>query len=239
MISAGCRHFVVCGLALAYLFGSYASIRAEGDQPSSEIWFDIPAQPLVSALQKYSAATGISGLHAGNLVEGRHSRALIGRFTRTAALRLLLQDSNLSVAYATPHAFVIVSAQRDVALTKVASSVADAAMLEQDAVQRDYSGLLQARIADALCTQPATRPGDYRVALAFRINPQGHVQKFKLLASSGADGRDRAIVNALQGMIISEAPPASMAQPFTIVILPKSSGGTVDCPMIELGRHHG
>lgn len=205
----------------------------------AELWFDIPSQPLVSALEKYSAATGIVGLYRGNLAIGRMSKAVAGQFTPAAALLLLLQDSNLVVEYAAPNAFVIVPARDDAPVMKAASSIANAALSRQDAVQQRYSGLLQARVNDSLCAQADTRPGDYRIALNFRIGAEGNIQQLRLLGSSGAERRDRAILGALQGMVVGEVPPAPMAQPFTMIILPRSAGGTVDCRSVEVGQRHG
>lgn len=235
----GCKYLAASGLAVACLFAADARALAQAEKSTPEIWFDIPAQPLVSALQEYNTKTGIAGLYAGNLVKGRVSGAIIGRYTPSVALRLMLQGSSLSVQYAAPNAFVIVRARGESSVTTAASSIANAAISEQDAVQRDYSGLLQAKVNDALCARPTIRPGDYRVALKFRIDPDGHIRQFKLLASSGADWRDRAIVDALQGMVVGEAPPAFMAQPFTMIILPMSSGGAADCLSVGASRGHG
>ncbi|WP_441242476.1 TonB C-terminal domain-containing protein [Tardiphaga sp. 768_D3_N2_1] len=214
---------------------------ALSDTPAqgTELWFDIPSQPLVSALEKYSAATGIVGLYHGNLAIGRMSKAVAGRFTPAAALLLLLQDSNLIVEYAAPNAFVIVPARDEVPVIRTASSIAHAALSQQDSLQQRYSGLLQAKVNDSLCAQVDARPGDYRIALSFRIGPEGNIQQLRLLGSSGTERRDRAIMGALQGMVVGEAPPAPMAQPFTMIILPRSAGGAVECRSVESGQRHG
>jgi hypothetical protein len=230
---------------LALWFNILAAIilpsAALSDTPArdTELWFDIPSQPLGSALEKYSAATGIVGLYRGNLAIGRMSKAVAGQFTPAAALLLLLQDSNLIVEYAAPNAFVIVPARDEAPVMKAASSIAYAALSQQDTLQQRYSGLLQAKINDSLCAQTETRPGDYRIAFSFRIGTEGNILQLRLLGSSGTDRRDRAIVGALQGMVVGEAPPAPMAQPFTMIILPRSAGGTVECRSVEAGQRHG
>lgn len=232
------RAFIFCFIVLAAIMFPGAALP---DTPArnTELWFDIPSQPLVSALEKYSAATGIVGLYRGNLAIGRISKTVSGQFTPAAALSLLLQDSNLIVEYAAPNAFVIVPARDEAPVMKAASSIAYAALSQQDSLQQRYSGLLQARVNDSLCAQADTRPGDYRIALSFRIGPEGHIQQLRLLGSSGAERRDRAIAGALQGMVVGEVPPAQMAQPFTMIILPRSAGGTVECRSVEPGQRHG
>jgi hypothetical protein len=216
-----------------------AAALSETPAQNTELWFDIPSQPLASALEQYSTTTGIVGLYRGNLAIGRMSNTVVGRFTPAAALVLLVRDHGLFVEYVAPNAFVIIPARDEAPLMKAASSVANAALSRQDAMQRRYSSLLQAKVNDSLCARPEARPGDYRIVLNFQIGADGTIQRLRLLGSSGTERRDRAIIDALQGLAVGEGPPAPMAQPFTMIILPTSSGGTVDCLSVEAGRRHG
>jgi hypothetical protein len=201
--------------------------------------FDIPEQSLASALDSYSARTGIVGLYHGQLALGRKSMAVVGRFTPATALTLLLQNSGLEAEYAAPGAFAVVPAHGGRRSTVTADSVARAAVSQLDLTQRSYSGLLQERINDALCENTLTRPGDYRVAVNFRVGSAGDVTDFSLLGSSGDTRRDHAIQHGLQALHIGRVPPAHMPQPFTMVVLPASSGGTVDCRLNRTARRDG
>jgi hypothetical protein len=60
------------------------------------------------------------------------------------------------------------------------------------------------------------------------------------LSSTGDRQRDTAILGTLQHLkLVGGQPPASMAQPFTVIVLPRSSGGVIDCPASEGGRGNG
>lgn len=200
------------------------------------ILFDIPQQPLAQALDSFSATTGVVGLYQARLATGRVSKPVAGQYTPVAALALLLDDTGLAAEYAAADAFVLVPAHGGAPPGRAAGSVARAAIAQQDMTQRGYSALLQARITDALCASKATLPGDYRIALNFRVGLTGDIEQFGLLGSSGDHRRDEAIVTALHALAIGRVAPAHMAQPFTMVVLPTSSGGTVECRPIRNAR---
>ena len=56
------------------------------------------------------------------------------------------------------------------------------------------------------------------------------VQAYKMAGSTGTPGLDRAVGEAMRRVVIGEPSPLDLAQPFTIVILPKSSDAGADCP---------
>jgi hypothetical protein len=197
--------------------------------------FNIPQQPLATALDSFSATTGVVGLYQARLAMGRVSKPVNGQFTPGVALALLLDDTGLEAEYAAAAAFVLVPAHGTLS-NRVAGAVAQAALAPQDMTQRGYSALLQARINDALCAGTVTRPGEYRVALNFRVGADGVIQNFGLLGSSGDAQRDEAIAQALRALPVGRAAPAHMPQPFTMVVLPTSSGGAIDCHSVKSAR---
>lgn len=201
--------------------------------------FDIPQQSLASALESYSARTGIVGLYRGQLAVGRMSKPVTGRYSAETALAVLLNDTGLAAQYASTDAFTLVPSRDGARSTKSAAAVARAAIAQQDAAQRDYSALVQERINAALCASSATRPGDYRVALSFRVGNTGEIDQFDLLGSSGDSRRDEAISNALRALTIGRSAPSHMSQPFTMVVLPQSSGGAILCPAVQSALRHG
>lgn len=196
----------------------------------AETFFNIPAQPLASALDAYSAATGIVAAYNGNLALGRISNEVKGRLAPQAALEHLLRDTGLVAQYTTPGAFVVVPDPASVAVIDTPLLIANAALSQQDADEQSYSGLLQDHINNALCSQQLTRPGSYRLAINFHIGAAGEVAQLKMLNSTGNGERDIAIDRLLSHMSVGEAPPEGMAQPFTMIVLPRTTGGTVVCP---------
>jgi hypothetical protein len=213
--------------------------QAQGVEQSSQIWFDIPSQPLASALDAYSTTTGIVAVYNGNLAAGRLSNAVRGHLAPGIALLSLLKDSGLVVEYTTSDAFVVVPASEQPVVVKAPSAIALAALSQQDSIERRYSALVQERITDALCAHQETKPGAYRAAISFWIGAAGGMTRVKLLSSTGDQQRDAALAEIAGRLSVGEAPPAHMAQPFTMVVLPRSSGGTIDCPVSESSRQHG
>jgi hypothetical protein len=204
---------------------------------TASIDFDIPVQSLALALDAYSVATGIVAVYNGKLAVGRQSGQVRGRHAPETALRLLLSDSGLVAHYTTKGAFVLVAAPAETAIVKTPSSIGLTALARQDAAEQRYSGQMQSSINRSLCAEQETRPGDYRLAISFRIGPSGEITNLKLLSSTGERLRDAAIAGVLQRLrSVGGAPPPSMAQPFTMIMLPRSSGGMVDCPAPEGGR---
>lgn len=209
--------------------GAWAGEESMGEA----IVFDIPVQPLASALDAYGVATGWTAVYNGKLAVGRMSSAVKGAYTPETALRLLLRDSGLVAEYSTASAFVLVPVPSG---SKTPAAIAAAALARQDAIEQGFSGLVQFSIKRALCASPLTKPGDYRLALSFWIDPIGDIADLRLLSSTGNPNRDAAIVTTLGHLSVGSSAPVAMAQPFTMLVLPNASGGIVDCPPIGEGR---
>lgn len=230
------RVLLVASIAVWTVSQSTAPVEAD---EQALFQFDIPQQSLASALDRYGAITGTVGLYRGELATGRMSKPVTGRYTSENALTLLLRDTGLAARYASVDAFTLVLSRDDARSAGSAASIARAAIAQQDTVQRDYSALLQERVNAALCVRSVTRPANYRIALSFRVGPAGDIEQFNLLGSSGDIRRDDAITDALRTLPIGRAAPSHMSQPFTMVVLPQSSGGAIDCPAIRSALRHG
>lgn len=224
-------------MILVMIAGANAGPAALAQSASAESWFDIPAQPIASALNAYSAATGRMAAYNGNLARGRISGAVKGRLTAAVALRLLLKDSGLLAQDITPDAFVVVARADDDFVLTTPFNIGQNALSQQNAEERRYSGIIQGSIKGALCGLREATPGNYRLAVSFRIGFAGEVLRPKLLSPTGDSQRDRAIIELLHGLSVGEIPPPRMAQPFTMVILPSSSGGILDCPLAKSVRN--
>jgi hypothetical protein len=228
----------VRGALLATTLGlllPFGSARAQSNG-IAVLDFDIPAQSLARSLEAYSTVTGIVAVYNGNLALGRQAVRVRGHYSPETALRFLLRGSGLLAQYTARDAFVLTLAPTSIAL-RTPATIAQAALARQGAAERRYSGLVQAHIARSLCAEQETRPGDYRLAISFWIGSSGEVTKLRLLSSTGDQPRDAAITEVLGRLqSIGEPPPPSMAQPFTMIVLPRSSGGAVDCPPAPVGN---
>src|SRR5262249_6299818 len=145
----------VLASGLAILLTVVAAI-AQSDT-AAVIDFDIGAQSVATALDAYSGATGLVAVYDGELAVGPQSRGRRGRYAREAALQLLLSNSGLVAQFTTTGAFVLLRAQSRATDVGTPSMIGLAALAKQNAVEQQYSGLMQSSINQALCGVPETR----------------------------------------------------------------------------------
>ncbi len=209
----------------ALIVGSTAS-AAESERPSysasREFVFDIPAQPLASALDAYSATTGLEILYGSDIASSRRSSAVRGAFTAAAALQQLLGGTNLSAR---------AIAQNAVTVEGGASAPASTFQPAPDSSpHRYFYGLIQTDVRRIFCQDDEIRPGHYRAVLKFMVAADGQIRQSTLLGTTGSEERDRAITRALDATSLEAPPPADLPQPIMMVILPQSSGKPANCP---------
>lgn len=231
-MSRFCKWSAASVLAIGCLLAGQISAFAQAASPASEVQFDIPVQPLVSALESYAAATGTVATYNGNLASGRMSHAVKGSLKPQAALPILLKGTGLAGAFTTSRAFVVVPASQS-PVVDAPRAIAGEALLQQDMVERRYAALVQSSVNDALCAQALTEPGTYRAAMRIWIGPDGALTRVSLLNSTGDTVRDAAIAAMAGRVSIGEPPPGRMSAPLTMVLLPRSSGGDVICPAAQ------
>ena len=222
-------------MAALFLIGAIVTATAAGDdRPApAPLTFNIPSQPLATALQAYSTVTGAQLLYESSAATGRVSTALEGTFTRDSALRILLTDTDLVVRYTRANSITLapasidgdeppaaVFAKTDLTLDtlRVRSTVerADARQL------RAYEGIIQADIQQALKKDSRTRNGSYSAGIKLWIDGPRTVRRTELFRSSGDLDRDGAIGRLLDGLVISQAPPANTPQPVLVMITVRS-----------------
>jgi hypothetical protein len=182
--------------------------------------FDIPAQPLDAALNAYIGTTGAQVLYETALTAGRRSTQVKGRLAPDVALHTLLIGTGLVERKTDADAFIVTAALEGRQAGASATAVA-----------RDsrFSGAVQAGILGALCGNPQTRPGGYKIAIELWISPSGAVQHTELIGSTGDATRDAALGNALQGVVVEAVPPEGMPQPLVMTIAPRQPNETGDC----------
>ncbi|MGY3587622.1 TonB family protein [Bradyrhizobium sp. USDA 4341] len=182
----------------------------------AQIDFDITAQPLAAALEQYGAVAGRNVLYNSNLTAGLHSSAVRGPMSADTALARLLAGSGLSARVVGETSFVLYPAP----------ATAQAAL---PVPVNHYYARLQTGLRAALCAEADARPGRYRIALQFWIDPAGNVERFARLGSAGSAAVDAGIDHALRRMQVDAPPPAGLAQPVTLVVVPQGSGTTMGC----------
>lgn len=202
---------------------------SSGKQQSASVSFDfyLPATTLSEALEQFSRLTGIAVA-----IDPRYMRrktvVVQGQMDPMQALDKLVQGSGLHVRRLASDSVVITMTSRPVSpqqLRHFELAGLDASNL----VHRRYAARLQAALIAGLCNVRVTRPGSYRLALQLQINEQGRVARHKRLDTTGNALRDQRIDNILMGLYIGAPPPAGLAQPVLIVILPSGGGVQAHC----------
>jgi hypothetical protein len=220
----------------AVALAGFGVAGAAGPQPAdtlAPIIFQIPAQPLATALQAYGQRAGVQVLYESESAVGRQSVAVEGEFTQDQALKLLLSGTNLEVHYTRPDAITL--APRNVGskdappadpLVKADLSIGELRVHAPNhsgvAPPQDYSESVQLDIQSALRKNAKTRSGNYRAVLDLWIDSARVIQRTALLQSTGEADRDAAVTAALQGLTTSRQPPANAPQPVRVVIVVKS-----------------
>ena len=83
-------------LALGFARSSFPVAAVVEESP--ERTFHIDSQPLGDALQEFARQGRVQVIFFSSLVEGRTAPSVRGRFTLTAALELLLENSGMTYA---------------------------------------------------------------------------------------------------------------------------------------------
>ncbi|HBN8235957.1 TPA: TonB-dependent outer membrane receptor [Pseudomonas aeruginosa] len=226
------RSCAVSLLGLGMVLPAPGAVPGESGRPTLRLAvheFDIPPQGLAAALVTYSGVTGMAVLVDGELARGRRSARLQGRFTASDALARLLDGTGLMARYTSQEAFTLLPAQA--ARSVVASPISSSRAVQP--LDRGYAGALQAALEEQLCRSPHTRPGTYRAVLQLWIGRHGEVRHSRLLGSTGDARRDGALVESLRGVRVMRATPATLAQPLTILLLPKATDRAMECTLRE------
>lgn len=183
------------------------------------IRFDLPAQPLETALVTFGGLTGYSVLVASNLAAGRQAAAVYGDFEPREALQKLLTDTGLVARYTGSNAFTLT-------LINGASEISQGTV-EENAKRRvalaktAYAMVLQSSITRILCRAQPDTFGRYRAVLQLWINDDGTMRDARLLESTGLKERDVVLQKALRSGVMDIAPPAGLVQPISILLTPR------------------
>ncbi len=192
--------------------------------------FEIPAQPLASALQAYGEATGEQILYESQSALGRRSVNVTGKFPADAALIRLLAGTGLQVHHTGVHAITISFPQSDAAEPSFASapvkadlnlgtlSVHGTAESDDGSKLRNYSEIIKLDVQSALQENPSTRIGIYHFVANLWIDPDNRIARADLSQSTGDQERDDAVIAALQNFKLSARPPAGAPEPVRVAV---------------------
>ncbi|APD13577.1 TonB family protein [Pandoraea pulmonicola] len=232
--SMSLRVLAGCSIALVsipvmqpVLAGPASAVVPAAPESDPRIDFDIPALPLTDALRRFGTAARLPALYRSEILAGQTSTAVRGRYSPEAALRKLLEGTGL-----TAEKFNM--GQSSAFILKAANETAAAPSGNGLGKLTGYPGLVQTRVWQALCSHPLTAPGRYRALLRFQLDETGHVQRARLIGSTGNGQRDIAVLETLRDLRMDAAPPSDIPQPVTMLLLPHDAefGMTCDAPAI-------
>ena len=214
-----------CMIALIADGSAQAELRAGG----GPIAFNIPAQPLVDALDAFGAQADLQVLYESALAQDRRSAPVIGQFTREDALRQLLAQTGLTASYADGKNVILHLASSISAATDATPAFGGSRLtletLRVEAVSgpdfRAYDGVIALDLQKALRRNAKTRNGDYSVNAKIWIGSEGNVWRAELARSTGDKIRDDAVFHTLQNLVVSRSPPDGLPEPVTVSIIVK------------------
>ncbi|AOZ03711.1 hypothetical protein BKK81_32395 [Cupriavidus sp. USMAHM13] len=222
---------LLCHLALA----AQGMLEAVAPETGATLRFDIGRLPMRQALEQYLRTSGHSLLYDDAITAGKQAGPLRGEFTPEAALRTLLAGSGIVASSTAPAAWVLLDGRAAAAATAGTGAGMPAAAESgaQASGATAYYAVLQVRIGQALCGDPVTMPGSYRLALRLWIGADQAIERV-LLHPSGNAVRDQRVQRRLQGLQMPVPVPPGMVQPMTLVILPRAPALSGDCAAARL-----
>lgn len=196
--------------------------------------YDIPAQPLESALLILGRQSGIDVLYERGALDGLRSSALRGRHTPQSAVATILRGTGLAHRFTTATAVLVLPmANRSAAAASgapagVAVETGSAPRLVLDrlrvsvapmigtAPRRDYSQFgqrVRAAITRQLQDDPRTSGRQFSARVAVVLDDRGTIRSLEIHRGTGKQKLDRDIIATLQGATMPEPPPADLPQP--------------------------
>jgi hypothetical protein len=208
------------------MIGSGASAESDKQLAYSGIAFDLPSQPLGTALEAFARVSNREVLYDGALAVGRRSSLVDGTYTPEVALQILLAGTGLRADFKDADFFVVGLAPAE-----------RAARGHRSAVQARYYGRLQASLKTAFCGNSVLPDGN-RIAARLWVGQWGQVLQVKALGPTGGSELDARVEAVLRGLRLGGPPPADFAQPITIVIMPGDATEVCDSgrqPSVKAG----
>lgn len=206
------------------------AVQGQGTAKPKLYLFNIPAQPLQTALIAYAGVVGRQIIYDARLARDLRSQAVTGLFTVDTALRLLIAGTD----------FTVIETGQDIALVPLAEIRAghfpgDRAgettlvldtlyvAVPPGARQRpdftDYGQLLRARVRQALTENPESARRVYNARFDIWIDPHGAVVRGHVVRSSGNAKLDELLERVIAEVRVDRPPPHGMPQPIHITVI--------------------
>jgi hypothetical protein len=178
------------------------SVAAETNH---KVRFEIEAQPIIQALDQYSAVTGRDIFYDGALARGRRSSPLNGVFAPDLALNELLIGTGLTAKATGKNSFTL----------KTAALVRAGSLAFQS-----YFAHIQTKVAHAFCSRAETQSAGYDRLIRIWVASNGSVERAQLVnLSEEAQSKAGDIGEiTLRGLPVG-VPPEGMPQPVVMAIL--------------------
>jgi hypothetical protein len=208
------------------------AIAAPLPGPRALIPFNIPSQPLASALEAYSVATGVQVLYESSLALRLRSEGITAVTTSDRALEMLIANTGLIVRYTGRNAITISRPSAFLGNQPPPSVFSNAALrmpvlqigagLPDKIALRAYSDAIRTQVEAALKRYPETRDGSYRVGVSLWVGGDRTVERAELFQSTGRASRDAAVKTVLQSLVINQDSPPNTPRPVKLVIVVRS-----------------
>lgn len=211
-----CRAFWLAVVGVAIVHGRVtAESRTAPVATNEPIVFDLPAQPLASAIEAYSVASGWQIIYDAGLAVDRRSAPVKGQFAPAAALRMLLAGTGLTPEYMTADGAMLIP---DPAAVRREAPIDAAPHI------RNYFGLIQSGLKREFCADEQIRSGGYKIAISFWVGSSGAVTRSVPLGSTGRAEIDAAFDRAVRRLSVGRSPPTDFDQPVVILVTPDLIG---------------
>lgn len=200
----------------------------DDDRPSDVQTYNIPAQPLGSALPRYSATSGVDFLLDEPEAAGRQSSAVIGSYTPPQALHILLEGTGLAARFTSRTSAVIAPIGR-APNAATSSRQSGGAVVTLDMMRVTAPRLIGSveppinlqflhRLASGIHAaiygaNLAERGAGASLRIQTRITDDGRLYEVRIATPSADPRRDARIVALLEGRQLDLVPPKGMRQP--------------------------
>jgi hypothetical protein len=205
------------GVLSAHAVNANADHGMQAVTSGNSYLFEFDRQPLLQALENFSALTGISGLYDSSVIAGKMASPVYGELTDKEALDRLLEGTGLSAFYTDKQAFVLE--------TKRALTASEPVTVT---ASKYYDSMIQKAVRKVFCKHEDLANGNYRIAVRFYLDKKGQVYRPELLDASGDAQKNHMILQAMQQVNVGVG-PAVISEPFYLLILPNQLSKNNGC----------
>lgn len=223
-------------LLICLLSGSVAApfavpepVRAQA-AGAEELRFDIPAQPLASALTALANRSHVSIAYDADEIASLYSSPVAGVLTPQIALATLLQGTGLAARFTGPRSAILFDPRSAQATANASAQgiAADRPTMNFDlaivraprmigrpdpAALNDYLRRAENEVQAMFARDPAYQQSAFDVRIAIAVAADGAIEQVTLLRPSGETGRDALVRQLVLGRNLGPPPPEGVGRP--------------------------